>query len=118
MWKKVLSLLFLLTIIGCLAAPLVLAQEEGTAEEGVKMAMGLDASVKKFIAIAAGLGIAIAAFGGALGQAKASSAALEGIARNPGASGKIFVPMLLALAFVESLVIFCWVIEFLLMQKL
>ena len=118
MWKKVLSLLFLLTIIGCLVAPLALAQEEGAGQEGVKMATGLDPSVKKFIAIAAGLGIAIAAFGGALGQAKASSAALEGIARNPGASGKIFVPMLLALAFVESLVIFCWVIEFLLMQKL
>lgn len=112
MWKKVLIVLILFAAVAAFLAPLALA------EEGAMVAVGLDTSVKKFIAIAAGIGIAIAAFGGALGQAKASSAALEGIARNPGASGKIFVPMLLALAFVESLVIFCWVIEFLLMQKL
>ena len=77
-----------------------------------------DFDMKGLIALAAGLGIGIAAFGGALGQARASAAALEGIARNPGAQGKIFTPMLLALAFIESLVIFTWIIEFFLFQKL
>ena len=38
-------------------------------------------------AIAAGLAIGIAAFGGSLGQGRAAAAALEGIARNPGAAG-------------------------------
>lgn len=75
-------------------------------------------SVKKFIAIAAGFGIAIAAFGGALGQGKAAAATLEGIARNPGAAGKMFVPMILALALIESLVIYALVIAFTLVGKL
>ncbi|GAB4295349.1 MAG: hypothetical protein Kow0090_10230 [Myxococcota bacterium] len=74
--------------------------------------------MKAYVALAAGLGIGIAAFGGALGQSKAAAAALEGIARNPGAQNKIFTPMLLALAFIESLVIFTWIIEFFLYGKL
>ncbi|MBX7142813.1 MAG: ATP synthase F0 subunit C, partial [Oligoflexia bacterium] len=41
---------------------------------------------------------------------KAISAALESIGRNPAAQGKLFVPMLIGLAFVESLVIIAFVI--------
>lgn len=66
----------------------------------------------QFASLAAGLGIGIAAFGGALGQAKAAAAALDGIARNPSASGKIFVPMIIALALIESLVLYAFVITF------
>lgn len=58
----------------------------------------------------AGLGIAIAAFGGAMGQGKAISAALESIGRNPGAAGQLFLPWLLALVLIESLVIYAFVI--------
>ena len=65
------------------------------------------------LAIAAGLGIGIAAFGGALGQGRAAAAALEGIARNPGASGKLFTPLILGLALIESLVIYAFVITIL-----
>lgn len=68
------------------------------------------------IAIAAVLGIP-AAFG-ALGQAKAASSALEGIARNPGAADKMFTPMLLSLALIESLVIYGLVISIMLYLKL
>lgn len=64
------------------------------------------------VAIGAGLAIGIAAFGGAMGQGRAAAAALEGIARNPGASDKVFTPMLLALAFMESLVIFAFLVAF------
>lgn len=63
-------------------------------------------------AIAAALAISIAAFGGALGQGRAAAAALEGIARNPSASGRIFTPMLLGLALIESLVIYALLIAF------
>lgn len=66
----------------------------------------------KFVAISCGFGIAIAAFGGALAQGKAASAALDGIARNPSASDKLFTPMILALALIESLVIYALVISF------
>jgi len=71
-----------------------------------------------WIAIAAGLGIAIAAFGGALGQARAAATALEGIARNPGAADKLFTPMILGLALIESLVIYALIIAFLLVGKI
>ena len=70
------------------------------------------------LAIAAGLGIAIAAFGGALGQGKAAAAALEGIARNPDAAAKIQTPMIIALALIESLVIYALLIAFMLQGKI
>jgi F-type H+-transporting ATPase subunit c len=63
-------------------------------------------------AIAAALAIGIAAAGGSLGQGKAAAAALDGIARNPAAQGKIFVPMIIALALIESLVIYALIIAF------
>ena len=63
-------------------------------------------------AMAAALAIGIAAFGGALGQGKTAATALEGIARNPAAQGKIFVPMIIGLALIESLVLYAFVIAF------
>ena len=69
-------------------------------------------STEGLASLAAGLGIGIAVFGGALGQAKAAAAALDGIARNPAASGKIFVPMIISLALIESLVLYAFVITF------
>lgn len=62
--------------------------------------------------IGAALAIGLAAFGGALGQGKTAAAALEGIARNPAAQGKIFVPMIIGLALIESLVLYAFVIAF------
>lgn len=58
------------------------------------------------LALAVGLGLPIAAFGGALGQAKAVAAALEGISRQPEAAGKIQIAMIIGLALIESLVIY------------
>jgi len=63
-------------------------------------------------ALAAGLAIGLAALGGSIGQGRAAGSALEGIARNPNASGKIFTPMILGLALIESLVIYALVIAF------
>ena len=64
-------------------------------------------------AMAAGLAIGIAAFGCGLGQGRAGAAALEGIARNPNADKKIFTPLILTLALIESLAIYALVIAFL-----
>jgi F-type H+-transporting ATPase subunit c len=69
-------------------------------------------------AMAAAFAIAIPAFAGAFGQGRAASAALEGIARNPGAAGKLFVPMILGLALIESLVIYGLVIAFVISGKI
>ena len=63
---------------------------------------------------AAGFGIAVAAFGGALGQGMGLKSAVEGIARNPEASGKVTVTLLIGLAMVESLVIYALVISLIL----
>ena len=70
------------------------------------------------LAMAVGLGLPIAVIGGGLGQGKAAAAALEGMARQPEAIGKIQTAMILALAFIESLVIFTFVFLFLLNGKI
>ena len=84
---------------------------------GLAFASEADADASKWYAMAAAISIAIAAFGGALGQGRAVTAALEGIARNPGASDKIFMPMIIGLALSESLVIYVLVISFILSGK-
>ena len=58
------------------------------------------------LAIGAGLAVGLAALGGGLGQGRAAASALDGIARNPQASGKIFTPMIIGLALTESLVVY------------
>jgi F-type H+-transporting ATPase subunit c len=70
------------------------------------------------LALAAAIVLGVAAFGGAMGQGKAASTALEGIARNPAAADKLFTPMIIALALIESLVIYALVIAFLLQGKI
>jgi F-type H+-transporting ATPase subunit c len=45
-----------------------------------------------------------------LGQGKAIASAAEGVARNPGAGGAIRTLLLLGLAFIESLVLFTFVV--------
>ena len=99
--KKVLSLLGLFLLV--LAAPLYAA-------EGEIATLGL--------ALGAGLAIGISAVGGGLGQGRAVAAALEGIARNPNASDRIFTPMIIGLALIESLVIYGLVIAFILQGKI
>lgn len=60
--------------------------------------------------IAAGFGMAIGSFGTGLGQGLAVKSAVEGVARNPGASGKIMTIMLIGLAMIESLAIYVFVV--------
>jgi F-type H+-transporting ATPase subunit c len=60
--------------------------------------------------IAAGFGIAIAAFGCGLAQGNGLKAAVEGIARNPEASGKVTTTLIIGLALIESLCIYALVV--------
>ena len=69
-------------------------------------------------ALAAGLAIAIAAFGGALGQGRVGAAAMEGIARNPQAQKIMFIPMIIILALIESFVIFSFAIAMIIAGKI
>lgn len=103
-------------VMGILAVTLVLSLTFASLAFAAEEALGQEA--KKFIGLACGLAIAIAALGGGLGQGIAISKGLEGIARNPEAQPKIFIPMIVGLALIESLVIYALVISILLYVKL
>lgn len=92
--KKAVLSLAVLVVVMLVVAPALFAQEPGAA------------GGKNLGAIAAGFGMALAAFGAALGQGKIASSACEGMARNPGAAGAIRAAMILGLVFVETLALF------------
>jgi F-type H+-transporting ATPase subunit c len=62
--------------------------------------------------IAKALAIGLGAIGPSIGIGMIGSKAVEAIGRNPEASGKILVPMLLAIAFAEAVAIYALVIAF------
>ena len=64
------------------------------------------------------LGLPIAVIFASTAQGKAPSTALEGIARQPEATGQIQTAMIIGLALIESLVIYSLLMFFLLMGKL
>ena len=98
--KKV---LYLMVTLGAmmLVSPAVFAQGTTAAAAGTN-----------WVAISAAFGMALAAFGGAVSQARVASAACEGIARNPGAAGAIRAAMILGLVFIETLALLTLVIVF------
>jgi F-type H+-transporting ATPase subunit c len=100
-WK---SVGLLLAMLALLALPSFAQQEAEPA--------GGSASGVAWGALAAAFAIGIAALGGALGQGKATSAAVSGMARNPGAAGNIRTTLIIGLALIESLVIYALLIAF------
>jgi F-type H+-transporting ATPase subunit c len=100
---KKLSVLLTALAVVVLLAPAAFAQGGEAAAAG---------GSKGLLWIAAIFGVGIAAFGCGLGQGKIGAAAQEGIARNPGAAKSMFIPMILALAFVETLVLLTFVTVF------
>ena len=67
-----------------------------------------------YSAVSAGFGIAIAASVCGFAQGLGLKAAVEGTARNPEASGKVMVTMVIGLALIESLCIYALVIALIL----
>ncbi len=78
-------------------------------------AQAANAGVDPMRFVAAGIAIGFAALGCGIGQGRAAAGALEGISRNPGAYGKIFTPMIIALALIESLSIYALLVALLAM---
>ena len=64
------------------------------------------------------IGLPIAVIGAGIGQGTAAAAALEGMARQPEMQGKLQTTMIIALAIIESLVIYALVMFFMLQSKL
>ena len=83
------------------SAMTAMAQEPAAASGDTSRGLGF---------IAAGIGFAIAAGLCGLSQAKVASAACEGMARNPSAYNRIQLALILGLAFIETLVIFTFVV--------
>jgi F-type H+-transporting ATPase subunit c len=94
-----------------LASPLGAMAQEGAAS-------GMGGSRAGLIGLGIGLGLGIAAFGCGMGQGRLAASAMESIGRNPNSTSQLFVPMIIGLAFVESLTLYSLVISFLLLGKM
>jgi F-type H+-transporting ATPase subunit c len=101
----------LVAVAAVFAASPAFAQEAGAglAKSGAHVDV-----IAMWSIITAGFALAIAAFGGALGQGKAIASAAEGIARNPSAAGEIRGILILGLILIESLSIYVFVISLIL----
>jgi F-type H+-transporting ATPase subunit c len=98
-------------LIAMMASPLM-AMAQGTApDQGAGLRGGL-------LALGAGLGLGIAALGCGIGQGRIGASAMESIGRNPNSTNQLFVPMIIGLAFVESLTLYALVIAFILQGKI
>jgi len=86
----------------------VAAMAQGGADGAADNAFTLNSSR----ALAGGIGFGIAAGLAAIGQGLVGSRAAEGAARNPGAAGQVQTLMIIALALIESLVLFALLIAF------
>jgi F-type H+-transporting ATPase subunit c len=93
-------------------AALALAPDLAFAQEGA-----VGGSSSWGIALGAGLAIGLAGLGCGIGQGQATSSAVQGIARNPGAAGQIQTPMIIGLALIESIALYGFVIGILLFNK-
>lgn len=91
-----------------------------TLASGIAMAAESADDSNKAVAIAlsAGVAVALAAFGAALGQGRVGAAAMESIGRNPNAADKLFLPLVLTLALLEALALYGFVIAIILTGKI
>jgi len=121
--------LILATLLGLVSIALAqeeeLATEESVVAESVEVEEGStvsggdvkSAAIQYFIwvAVICASAMAVAAVGAAMAQARAAKQALESVARQPEASGKIQIQMVLALVFIETLAIYTLVIALILL---
>ncbi len=104
-------------VTALLATSSAFAQEAATAAAsvaGTSVAAGAVGSTIGLAVLGISIMMGLAVLGGALGQSNAANAALEGIARNPSAAKEIRGSLVLALALMESLVLFAFLIAILL----
>jgi F-type H+-transporting ATPase subunit c len=104
MKKVVGSVLTTALVLGL--STLAMASEGPTAGGGVNLAV---------VCIAAAMSVCVAALGCGIGMGTAVGGACSGTARNPEASGKITVTMIIGLALIESLTIYGLVIALILL---
>lgn len=99
------------TLIALMASPMMAMAQAAPPDQGAGLRGGL-------LALGAGLGLGIAALGCGIGQGRIGASAMESIGRNPNSTNQLFVPMIIGLAFVESLTLYALVIAFILQGKI
>ena len=104
--KRLVTAILLSLILVCVMAPIAFAAEAAAEGAASDAAMGYFSMA----APACGLGIGLAALGTGIGQGIGLAKAAEGVARNPGASGKITTTLIIGLAMIESLCIYALVV--------
>jgi F-type H+-transporting ATPase subunit c len=102
--KKFVTVVILSLTLIWLLAPLAFAEEAAAAPTDAKI------HYFAFAALGCGLAIGLAALGTGIGQGIGLSKACEGVARNPGVSGKITTTLIIGLAMIESLAIYALVV--------
>ena len=100
--------LIMMFVVVMLMAVSAFAQEPATTTGAGGVRWGL---------VSAAFVLGIAAAAGAIGQARAIAASVEGIARNPSAAPAIRLAMIIGLALIESLVIYALIIAFIVQAK-
>jgi F-type H+-transporting ATPase subunit c len=108
--KKTITAILLVFALIWVLAPVAFAAEAATEAA----AGGTNIFYYAMAAIAAGIGVGIGALGCGIGQGMGTAKACEGIARNPGASGKITTSLIIGLAMIESLTIYALVVALIL----
>jgi F-type H+-transporting ATPase subunit c len=103
--KKIVTAILMTLALVCLMAPFAFA-----AEAAAGAANSAQMGYFSMAALACGLGIGLAALGTGIGQGIGLAKAAEGVARNPGASGKITTTLIIGLAMIESLCIYALVV--------
>jgi F-type H+-transporting ATPase subunit c len=109
------SMITTMVTAAIVASPLLAMAQEAA---GAAAAGGGGPLRAGLIALAANLGVGIAAFGSALGQGRMAASAMESIGRNPNSQTQLFVPMIIGLAFIEALTLYALVIAYLLQAKI
>lgn len=103
--KKIKYVSFAMLAIALMA---VAAMAQGAADN--------ESTVNASKALGAGIGFGLAAGLAGIGQGLVGSRAAEGAARNPGAAGVVQTMMIIALALIESLVLFALLIVFVVLR--
>ena len=102
--RKVTTVILLTLVLLWVLAPLCFAEAEAAAKGGSNV------FYYAMAALGCGVGIGLGAIGSGIGQGIATSKACEGIARNPGTTGKITTTLIIGLAMIESLTIYALVV--------
>lgn len=106
--KKFFAIVLLVLALVAVMAPVALASEGGDAGSS-------KLGYFSFAALGCGLAIGLAALGTGIGMGSGLGGACEGVARNPGVSGKIMTTLIVGLAMIESLAIYALVVVLILL---